>query len=76
MESPHYRRYGKQPDPSFFRAFGCTVVVHWGRDLVDHTKLAPRGELCVYLGIGKSHGRRAIIAYSPRTSRMYATIDA
>ena len=72
MESPHYRRYGKQPDLSFFRAFGCAVVVHWGRDLVEHTKLAPRGELCVYLGIGS----RAIIAYSPRTSRVYATIDA
>ena len=76
MESPHYHRYGKQPDISFFRAFGCTVVVHWGRDLVEHTKLAPRGELCVYVGIGKSHGRHAIIAYSPRTSRVYATFDA
>ena len=74
MESPHYRRYGKQPDLSFFRAFGCAVVVHRGRDLVEHTKLAPQGELCVYLGIGKSHGRRAIIAYSPRTSRVYATL--
>ena len=52
MESPHYRRYGKQPDLSFFRAFGCAVVVNRGRDLVEHTKLAPRGELCVYLGIG------------------------
>jgi len=50
--------------------------VHRERDLVEHTKLAPRRELRVYLRIGKSHGRRAIIAYSPCTSRVYATIDA
>jgi len=75
MESPHYRRYGKQPDLSFFRAFGCAVIVHQGRDLVEHTQLATQGELCVYLGIGKSHSCHAIIAYSPRTSRVYATID-
>ena len=76
MESPHYHRYHKQPDLSFFRAFGCATVVHRGRDLVEHTKLAPRGELGVYLGVGTSHGRRAFIIYSPRTSRVYATIDA
>jgi len=78
IESPHYRRYGKQPDLSFVRAFGCAVdaSVHRDRNLVEHTKLAPRGELRVYLGIGKSHGRRAIIAYRPCTSQVYATIDA
>jgi len=42
MESPHYHRYHKQPDLSFFRAFRCATVVHRGRDLVEHTKLAPR----------------------------------
>jgi len=41
MESPHYHRYHKQPDLSFFRAFGCTTVVHRGRDLVvQHQKLS------------------------------------
>ena len=76
MESPHYHRYHKQPDLTFFRAFGCAAVVHRGRDLVEHTKLAPRGEFGVYLGIDISHGRRASIVYSPRTSRVYATVDA
>jgi len=76
MESPHYHRYHKQPDLSFFCAFGCATVVHRGRDLVEHTKLAPRGELGVYLGVGTSHGRRTFIVYSPRTSRVYATVDA
>jgi len=76
MESPHYHRYHKQPDLSFFRAFGCATVVHRGRDLVEHTKLAPRGELSVYLSVGTSHGRRAFMVYSPWTSRVYATVDA
>jgi len=30
----------------------------------------------VYLGVGTSHGRRAFIVYSPRTSRVYTTVDA
>jgi len=30
----------------------------------------------MYLGVGKSRGCRAIIAYSPRTSRVNATVDA
>jgi len=76
MESPHYHRYHKQPDLSFFRAFGCATVVHRGLDLLEHTKLTPRGELGVYLGVGTSHSRRAFIVYSPRTSGVYATVDA
>ena len=71
MESPHY-----QPTSHFSRAFGCATVVHRGRDLVEHTKLAPRGVLGVYLSVGISHGRRAFIVYSPRTSRVHATVDA
>ena len=49
MESPHYHMYHKQPDLSFFRAFKCATVVHPGQELVEHTKLAPWGELGVYL---------------------------
>jgi len=30
----------------------------------------------VYLGVGTSHGRRAFIVYSPRTFRVYTTVDA
>ena len=76
MESPHYLRYHKQPDLSFFRALRCATVVHRGLDLVEHNKLAPLGELGMYLGVGTSHGRRAFIIYSPQTSRVYATVDA
>ena len=76
MKSRHYHRYHKQPDFSFFRAFGCAIVVHRGRNLVEHTKLAPREDLGMYLGVGTSHGRRTFIIYSPRTCRVYATVDA
>ena len=75
MESHHYHRYHKQPNLPFFRAFRCATVVRRGWDLVEHTKLAPRGELGVYLGVDTSHGCRAFIVYSPRTSRVYATVD-
>jgi len=40
------------------------------------TKLEPRGEVGVYLDVSTSHGRRALLVYSPRTSRVYATVDA
>jgi len=68
-------RYHKQPDLSFFRAFRCATVVHRGRDLVEHTKLAPRGVLGVYLSVGISHGRRAFIVNNPWTSQENVTID-
>jgi hypothetical protein len=75
-ESPYYRHKGVHPDLSFFRPFGCTMVVHQGKDLVQHHKLAPRGEKCVYLGCGFTYGRRAYIAYSPRLNRIFCTIHA
>jgi len=58
IKSPHCHRYHKQPDISFFRAFGFATVVHRGRDPVEHTKLAPRGELGAYLGVGTSRSSR------------------
>jgi hypothetical protein len=51
-QSPFYCSKGVHPDLSFFRPFDCSMVVHWGKDLVEHHKLAPRGEKCVYLGCG------------------------
>ena len=38
-ETPYYRQKGVHPDLSFFRPFGCTMVVHQGKDLVEHHKL-------------------------------------
>ena len=76
MQSPYFVRYQRHPDLTFFRPFGCTMIVHRGRDLVEHSKLAPRGEKCIYLGVGTTHGRRAFIGYSARLNRVYATVEA
>ncbi len=51
-QSQFYCSKGVHPDLSFFRPFGCSMVVHRGKDLVEHHKLAPRGGKCVYLGCG------------------------
>ena len=75
-ESPFKRAKGRHPDTSFIKPFGCGMVVHRGRDLVEHGKLAPRGEKCVYIGTGQAWGRRAYLAFSPRVNRIYATVDA
>ena len=81
MQSPYFVRYQRHPDVTFLRPFGCAMIVHRGRDLVEHSKLAPRGEKCccfncIYLGVGTTHGRRAFIGYSARLNRVYATVDA
>jgi hypothetical protein len=46
--------------------------------LVEHGKLAPRGENDVYIGcIGTDmvFGRRAFLGYSSRLNRVYASTD-
>ena len=76
MQSPYFIRHQKHPDLTFFQPFGCSMIVHRGSDLIEHGKLAPRGERCVYLGIGNAHGRRSFVGYSPRLNRIYATVHA
>ena len=49
MESPHYSRLYKQPDLSFFRAFGCATVVHRGRDLVPKNFLLVESWACIWV---------------------------
>ena len=75
-DSPYYRLKGAHPDLSFFRPFGSAMIVHQGKDLVEHRKLAPRGEKCLYLGTGNAYGRRCFIGYSPRLHRVYCTLHA
>ena len=75
-DSPYKRARGQHPDVSFIKPFGCGMIVHRGRDLVEHSKLAPRGEKCVYIGTGQTFGRRAYLAFRPRLNRVFATVDA
>jgi len=73
--SLYCHRTGRLPDFSFFRTFDCGMVVFRGRDLVEHKKLAPRGERCVYIGTGRQFGRRAFMGYSPRINRVCASVE-
>ena len=51
------------------------MVIHRGACLVEHGKLAPRGENAVYIGTGMAFGRRAFLGYSSRLNRVYASTD-
>jgi transposase InsO family protein len=53
---PHTLQFGRQPDVSWFRPFGCSSVVFRGKDVVEHHKIVPRGEHCVSVGLGLMHG--------------------
>ena len=70
---PYTLQFGQPPDVSWLRPFGCEATVFRGADLVDHHKLAPRGEQGVCVGIGLMHGRKAWLVYSARTNRVYAS---
>eukprot|EP00961_Rhodomonas_salina_P139536 1877969-Rhodomonas_salina.1 len=71
-EIPYALQFNCVPDISWFRTFGCSAVVWQGRDLVDHGKLAPRGESGVFVGLGLMHGSKAWLVYSARTNSVYA----
>ncbi|KAI4338329.1 hypothetical protein L6164_016669 [Bauhinia variegata] len=51
--SPFERLFGKVPDYSIFKPFGCVcfVLLHPH----EHTKLEPRSRLCCFLGYGTEH---------------------
>eukprot|EP00961_Rhodomonas_salina_P047354 636225-Rhodomonas_salina.1 len=66
---------GRQPDVSWFRAFGCSSVVYQGKELVEHHKLAPRGESGVFVGLGLMMGRKAWLIYSSRLNTIYASTN-
>mmetsp|Transcript_62060 Transcript_62060/g.128459 ORF Transcript_62060/g.128459 Transcript_62060/m.128459 type:complete len:405 (-) Transcript_62060:2033-3247(-) len=64
------------PDVSWFRPYGCKATVFRGRDLVEHHKLAPRGESGIFIGLGMAHGRRGWLIYCPRLARIFFTREA
>eukprot|EP00961_Rhodomonas_salina_P287279 3881756-Rhodomonas_salina.1 len=63
---PYAVHHGTRPDVSWFCSFGCSSTVFRGRDLVNHHKLAPRGEQGVFqvVGLGMSHGCKCWLVYS------------
>eukprot|EP00961_Rhodomonas_salina_P135265 1819801-Rhodomonas_salina.1 len=58
-EIPYFMETGSRPNVSWLRCFGCSAVVHCGKDLVEHDKLAPRGEHGVFVGLGLMHCRKS-----------------
>eukprot|EP00961_Rhodomonas_salina_P269249 3638063-Rhodomonas_salina.1 len=72
---PYFAQTGHMPDVSWFRAFGCAAVVFLGKDLVEHGKLAPRGESGVFVGLGLMHGRKAWLVHLARTNRVYVSTN-
>ena len=73
FKTPWQVEMGTVPDVSWFRPFGCRVTVFRGRDNVDHHKLAPRGEPCVYVGLGFNRGQKGWLCWSPQTQCVYCT---
>ena len=71
--TPWEAEHGTLPDVSWFRPFGCRVTVFRGRDNVAHHKLAPRGEPCVYMGLGFYSGHKGWVCWSPRLRRLFVT---
>lgn len=71
--TPWEAQHGTLPDVSWFRPFGCRVTVFRGRDHVAHHKLAPRGEPCVYVGLGFYSGHKGWLCWSPRLKQLFCT---
>ena len=76
FEIPYTLQTGHLPDISWFRPFGCSAVVHQGKDLVEHHKLAPRGESSVFVGLGLMHSKKAWLVYSALLHHVFASTNA
>eukprot|EP00961_Rhodomonas_salina_P085134 1143173-Rhodomonas_salina.1 len=63
-EIPYEIHTNKQPDVSWFRPWGCRCTLFRCCDLVEHCKLAPRGEQGVFLGLSLAHSRKCWVVYS------------
>jgi hypothetical protein len=70
---PHTVHHSKQANVSWFRPFGCRATIFRGRDLVEHHKLAPRGEQVIFLGLGLAHCSKCWLVWSPRLNTIYAS---
>jgi hypothetical protein len=58
-----------------FRPFGCRATDFIGekKQNLEHHKLAPRGEACIYLGLGYTRGYKGYICYNPENQKLYCT---
>ena len=64
---------GRKADWSWFRPFGCRATIWLGRDAVQHSKISPRGETGIFLGLGFQHNRKGWLVYRPSNRRIDIT---
>jgi transposase InsO family protein len=69
MESPFFRLFGKHPDYSTFRVFGCKCFPYLGD--YRHDKLSPKSLPCVFIGYSTTH--KGYKCLYPPTGRIYTS---
>ncbi len=74
--SPWALEKGTQPDFTWFRPFGCRATVFLGKQRAEHHKVAPRGEACIFVGLGFSQGQKGWILFAPGSRKVYCTKNA
>eukprot|EP00961_Rhodomonas_salina_P020700 278357-Rhodomonas_salina.1 len=74
-EIPYTLQTGRIPDVSWFRCFGCSAVVHQGKNLIEHGKAAPHCESGVCVGNGLMLCHKCFFIYSALTNAVYASTD-
>ena len=69
--TPFEAWYGKKPNVSHFRVFGCSAYVHIPKD--QRKKLDPKAKKCVFLGYGAT--RKGYRLYDQKTSTIVHSRD-
>ena len=67
--SPFQKLYGRCPDYSFLRVFGCTCFVL--RPHVERDKLSSKSAVCVFLGYGE--GQKGYRCFDPTSQKLYVS---
>ena len=68
-KSPYEMLFGKLPDYSKLKVFGCTCFVL--KPHVERNKLSSKSALCVFLGYGI--GQKGYRCYDPSTQKLYVS---
>jgi hypothetical protein len=63
-ETPFETFYGKRPDVSRLRVFGCVAFVHIPKE-TRGSGWAPKAKKCVFVGYGETSGTKGWVLYDP-----------
>ena len=70
-KTPFEAWYGKKPNVSHLRVFGCTAYIHVPKD--ERKKLDPKAKKCIFLGYGTT--RKGYRLYNQKTSSIVHSRD-